>query len=362
MSARLPVDHRTLGQVGQVLLDLGQLAVEHQPGADLLAGSSNQPSDSLRHSLLTWPQAGVCRKLTAGCVALNATCSSAVMVRTVNATGTNLVARLPTASRTRRPSANRITPTPNGRVAMTASRLDLTETELREGLTACLAVPRWVDDVVAAGSVRLARRSCSRSPGPPPPRSARPRSTRRWPTTRGSGRRPPGEGRRRRSPGPSRRPAPPTTRRWPRPWLAGQPGVRGEVRPGLPDPGRRPQPGRDPGRAEPPARPWTPDAEIGNRRLRAARHRPAADPAALQPPRPPQRLRRERGRPMSGQRSRVTTHVLDAVSGRPAAGVAVTLEHQTATGWTSVTAGHDRRRRPDPRLRPGRPGGRASTG
>lgn len=29
--------------------------------------------------------------------------------------------------------------------------LDLTEDELREGLTACLAVPRWVDEVVAAG-------------------------------------------------------------------------------------------------------------------------------------------------------------------------------------------------------------------
>jgi 2-oxo-4-hydroxy-4-carboxy-5-ureidoimidazoline decarboxylase len=34
---------------------------------------------------------------------------------------------------------------------MTAPRLELNETELREGLTACLAVPRWVDDVVAAG-------------------------------------------------------------------------------------------------------------------------------------------------------------------------------------------------------------------
>lgn len=33
---------------------------------------------------------------------------------------------------------------------MTTPRVDLTETELREGLTACLAVPRWVDDVVAA--------------------------------------------------------------------------------------------------------------------------------------------------------------------------------------------------------------------
>ena len=33
---------------------------------------------------------------------------------------------------------------------MTAPRVDLTDTELREGLTTCLHVPRWVDDVVAA--------------------------------------------------------------------------------------------------------------------------------------------------------------------------------------------------------------------
>ena len=33
---------------------------------------------------------------------------------------------------------------------MTTPRVQLTEAELREGLTACLAVPRWVDDVVAA--------------------------------------------------------------------------------------------------------------------------------------------------------------------------------------------------------------------
>jgi 2-oxo-4-hydroxy-4-carboxy-5-ureidoimidazoline decarboxylase len=32
---------------------------------------------------------------------------------------------------------------------MTTPRVELTEAELREGLTACLAVPRWVDDVVA---------------------------------------------------------------------------------------------------------------------------------------------------------------------------------------------------------------------
>ena len=32
---------------------------------------------------------------------------------------------------------------------MTTSHLDLTNAELREGLTACLAVPRWVDEVAA---------------------------------------------------------------------------------------------------------------------------------------------------------------------------------------------------------------------
>ncbi len=34
---------------------------------------------------------------------------------------------------------------------MTATPHPLTDDELREGLTACLAVPRWVDEVVAAG-------------------------------------------------------------------------------------------------------------------------------------------------------------------------------------------------------------------
>ena len=36
-------------------------------------------------------------------------------------------------------------------VKVTRMGVDLTESEMREGLTACLAVPRWVDDVVAAG-------------------------------------------------------------------------------------------------------------------------------------------------------------------------------------------------------------------
>ena len=33
----------------------------------------------------------------------------------------------------------------------------------------------------------------------------------------------------------------------------------------------------------------------------------------------------------------VSTHVLDAMSGRPAAGVAVTLEHRADDGWMPVT-------------------------
>ncbi|HEY0238647.1 MAG TPA: hydroxyisourate hydrolase [Friedmanniella sp.] len=42
---------------------------------------------------------------------------------------------------------------------------------------------------------------------------------------------------------------------------------------------------------------------------------------------------------MSGSRSKVTTHVLDAVTGRPAEGVAVVLEHRTPGGWQPVAEG-----------------------
>lgn len=42
---------------------------------------------------------------------------------------------------------------------------------------------------------------------------------------------------------------------------------------------------------------------------------------------------------MSDSRSRVSTHVLDAISGRPAVGVAVTLAHQGVDGWSPVAAG-----------------------
>jgi 5-hydroxyisourate hydrolase len=42
---------------------------------------------------------------------------------------------------------------------------------------------------------------------------------------------------------------------------------------------------------------------------------------------------------MSDNRSRVTTHVLDATSGRPAADVAVTLERQVGGSWQPVASG-----------------------
>jgi 5-hydroxyisourate hydrolase len=42
---------------------------------------------------------------------------------------------------------------------------------------------------------------------------------------------------------------------------------------------------------------------------------------------------------VSEPRSRVTTHVLDAVTGRPAAGVAVVLEGRRPDGWALVGQG-----------------------
>ena len=42
---------------------------------------------------------------------------------------------------------------------------------------------------------------------------------------------------------------------------------------------------------------------------------------------------------MSQHRSRVTTHVLDATSGGPAAGIEATLERQAGSRWQEVTGG-----------------------
>ena len=42
---------------------------------------------------------------------------------------------------------------------------------------------------------------------------------------------------------------------------------------------------------------------------------------------------------MSDHQSRVTTHVLDATSGRPAADVEVTLERHAGQSWQLVTSG-----------------------
>jgi hypothetical protein len=77
-----PVDHWAFRQVGEILLDLGQLPVQHQPGANRIVAALNQPTDSPRHSLLTLAHAGVWRKLTEGWLALNSRCRSASMVRT----------------------------------------------------------------------------------------------------------------------------------------------------------------------------------------------------------------------------------------------------------------------------------------
>ena len=50
---------------------------------------------------------------------------------------------------------------------------------------------------------------------------------------------------------------------------------------------------------------------------------------------------------MSGPRSRVTTHVLDATSGRPAPGIEATLERRAGTRWQEVASG---RTDPDGRI------------
>ena len=42
---------------------------------------------------------------------------------------------------------------------------------------------------------------------------------------------------------------------------------------------------------------------------------------------------------MSDHRSRVTTHVLDATAGRPAAGMAVSLERQADEAWEPIASG-----------------------
>ena len=42
---------------------------------------------------------------------------------------------------------------------------------------------------------------------------------------------------------------------------------------------------------------------------------------------------------MSDHRSRVTTHVLDATTGRPAADVEVTLERHAGQSWQLITSG-----------------------
>ena len=78
---RVPVDDRALGQVREIALDLGQLAVQHQAGADQLAGpSSNQPRFSERHSVFTSAHAGTWQWLAEGRLWMYARCCSRLMV------------------------------------------------------------------------------------------------------------------------------------------------------------------------------------------------------------------------------------------------------------------------------------------
>ena len=58
---RVPVDHRALGQVGQVPLDLGDLPVENQPDTDQLPGGVVEPAEVLRPPLVL--HVGPCRDL-----------------------------------------------------------------------------------------------------------------------------------------------------------------------------------------------------------------------------------------------------------------------------------------------------------
>ena len=76
-----PVDDRSLGEVGEGLLQLRQPAVEHQTDAHQVV-ARNHPMDSRPHSCFTSPQAGVCRKLADACERRKARCSAALMVRT----------------------------------------------------------------------------------------------------------------------------------------------------------------------------------------------------------------------------------------------------------------------------------------
>lgn len=71
---------------------------------------------------------------------MNASCSPVVMVRTESATGRNLVCP---------PLYSCLVTQPGRPDAITTPRVELTDAELREGLTACLDVPRWVDVIVA---------------------------------------------------------------------------------------------------------------------------------------------------------------------------------------------------------------------
>ena len=89
-SLRLPVEHRPLGQVGEVARQPRQLAVEHEPDADQAVRRRTSPATRRATPTSPSPRPGVCRKLAHGCSRMNARCSSAEIVRTVGTTATRL--------------------------------------------------------------------------------------------------------------------------------------------------------------------------------------------------------------------------------------------------------------------------------
>ena len=184
------------------------------------------------------------------------------------------------------------------RVAARAGVLLMAVETTREVLLGCLSVPRWADDVLAGQPVRRPGRAHRRAPTRPPVTltdeeldqalSGHPRIGERGgcAVAAGAGRRRP-------------------RRRGHRSAARGrQRGVRGTVRPGLPDPGRRPRRRGDPGRARPAAaatttRPSAPRPSTTCARSRCSAWRRCSDEHPLHA-RP-----RHRGRP-AGARDRRT--------------------------------------------------------
>ena len=208
----------------------------------------------------------------------------------------------------------------------------MTVAEAGNAVRPCVDIDSWVDAVVDGRPYDdladlLARADAQARTW------SRPRSSGPWPTTRGSASGTPARERARGCPAASRRASTPTTPTCSARLADGNAALRGEVRPDLPGPRGRPQ------------RRGDPDAPRG-----AARQRPGD---------------RDRGdRPASSARSpllrlegavrmsTLSTHVLDAALGVPAAGLVVALIGPDAEELAVRATDGDGRVRFDARARP----------